>query len=77
MQGHAEAVYGVTFSPDDGAQVATASGDSTARIWDAASGSCTSTVAGHQGGLPGITFSPDRAQRATSSSDQSARISSL
>ena len=43
-QGHTEVVYRVAFSSEEGTRVATASGDKTVRIWDVASGACTSTL---------------------------------
>ena len=42
-QGHNREVTSVAFSLD-GRQLATGSGDKTARVWDLASGQCTSTL---------------------------------
>ena len=36
------------FSPD-GTRIVTASGDKTARVWDAATGKTLATLAGHEG----------------------------
>jgi len=47
-RGHDSWVYGVAFSPR-GDLIATASWDQTARIWDAATGACLATLAGHAG----------------------------
>jgi WD40 repeat protein len=46
LTGHAEAVYGVAFSPD-GRLLATASMDNTAKLWDPAAGDCLGTLTGH------------------------------
>jgi WD40 repeat protein len=65
-------VLGVAFSPD-GKQIATASQDSTARVWEVASGHELTRVT-HAGQVLGVVFSPDGNQIATASSDNTARI---
>jgi WD40 repeat protein len=49
-------VYGVAFSRD-GKTVATGSLDGSVKLWDAATGRCTATVAG-KGPIFGVAFSP-------------------
>jgi WD40 repeat protein len=63
----------VAFSPD-GAQLATASDDGTARLWDAATGTARLTLKGHTGPVARVAFSPDGAQLATASADGTIRL---
>ena len=64
---HQDTVENVAFSPD-GARILTASGDKTAKFWDAASGKLspplTIRIASH-----GAVFSPDGARILTASAD--------
>ncbi len=66
-------VLGVAFSPD-GSQVATASSDRTARVWNTESGTAPITLTGHISWVLGVAFSPDGSQMATASSDTTAKV---
>jgi energy-coupling factor transporter ATP-binding protein EcfA2 len=70
---HREGVRSAAFSPD-GARVVTASGDRSARVWDAATGKSLSPPLQHQEGVRGAAFSPDGTRVVTASWDKTARI---
>jgi WD40 repeat protein len=48
LEGHSGPVSSVAFSHDS-TRLASASGDSTVKIWDASSGACLQTLEGHSG----------------------------
>ena len=73
LRGHRALVNGVRFSPD-GARVASASSDHTARVFDAASGACIALLAGHRDDVNAVAWSPDGRRVATASFDGTARI---
>ena len=73
LAGHDDELTAVAFSPD-GTQLATASHDHTARIWDLTTGQTRTTLTGHTDWLRGVAFSPDGTQLATASDDHTARI---
>ncbi len=58
LLGHAGPVYGVAVSLD-GKRLATASGDRTAKVWDAASGEELITLSGHTRAVWSVAFSPE------------------
>jgi len=63
----------VSFGPDR-ARIVTASGDYTARIWDAGTGKEIMVLRGHRGNVNSAAFSPDGARIVTASTDGTARI---
>ena len=76
LKGHAEAVYGIAFTPD-GKNVITASFDKTLKVWDAASGKELKTFGGpqgHQGLVLAVAVSPDGQSFASGGADNTARL---
>jgi hypothetical protein len=69
LTGHEDAVLSAQFSPD-GSRIVTASGDNTARLWDAATWQCLATFAGHAIGVRSAQFSPDGSRILTASWDE-------
>ncbi len=72
-QGKRKGVEYVVFSPD-GTHIATAGGDNTARIWDAATGKELFTLVGHTQLVRTVRYSPDGKYLATASADSTAKI---
>ncbi len=73
LGGHTGGVSSVAFSPD-GARIVTASYDSTARIFDAATGRQLSLFGGQEDKLTSAAFSPDGKRVVTGSRDRTARV---
>ncbi|MEI7771516.1 MAG: hypothetical protein WCI67_16105, partial [Chloroflexales bacterium] len=73
LGGHSSAVRSAAYSPD-GRQIVTASADTTAIIWDAASGAKLTTLSGHRDAVWSAAYSPDGRQIVTASRDRTAII---
>jgi WD40 repeat protein len=72
LQGHAGPVYDVAYSPD-GNRIASASGDGTAKIWDAYTGDELLSLR-HPAEVGKVIFSPDGTQVATGAGDGMVRL---
>lgn len=73
LAGHNMGLPDIAYSPD-GALLATGSGDGTAILWDAATGSKLLTMIGHNSQIQSVAFSPDGNLLATGSEDNTAKI---
>lgn len=75
LEGHGATVNSISFSPD-GQAIATASRDSTVRLWNL-QGQTLQVFAGHQGDVYNVAFSPDGQRLATAAKDRTLRIWTL
>jgi WD40 repeat protein len=73
LEGHSGVVSSVAFSHDS-ARLASASYDSTVKIWDAYSGACLQTLEGHSSSVSSVAFSPDSTRLASASHDNTVKI---
>ena len=63
----------VSFSPCGG-RIASASRDCTIKVWEASTGTCQSTLSGHDGIVYSVCFSPDGKKIASGAKDKTVRI---
>jgi WD40 repeat protein len=74
LNGHADWVSGICFSPD-GTRLASCSYDNTVRLWDAHTGSAIGdAMVGHTAWIHSICFSPDGTRLASCSRDTTVRL---
>jgi WD40 repeat protein len=73
LKGHIRSIQALAFSPD-GRQLASASTDQTARLWNVATGECQNILRGHTAVILDVAYSPDGLQLATASYDHTARV---
>jgi WD40 repeat protein len=73
LEGHGGRIRSVTFS-QDGTMLASASDDSTVRLWNPATGAQKQTSEGHESWVTLVTFSQDGMMLASASGDSTVRI---
>jgi WD40 repeat protein len=73
LPGHIDKVNSVAISPT-GQLLASASDDSSLRLWDLANGHQIRVLRGHTGSVNCVAFSPDGQLLASASSDKSVRL---
>ncbi len=79
LRGHTGTINHVAYSPDGSVLVSAAgdwktSDDTTARVWDAETGTLLNTLEGHQASVRHVSFQPTESVLATSSHDKTVRI---
>jgi WD40 repeat protein len=73
LRAHGDRLAALCFSPD-GAFLASASADRTAKLWRVATGSLESTFSGHEDALVDVKFAPDGRMLATCALDRTIRL---
>jgi WD40 repeat protein len=73
LEGHSGDVNSVAFSHDS-TRLASASYDSTVKIWDASTGACMHTLKGHSNEVTSVAFSHDSTRLASASYDSTVKI---
>jgi dipeptidyl aminopeptidase/acylaminoacyl peptidase len=73
FSGHTDSITSIAFSPDS-KYVLTGSKDTTARLWDAATGAQVRTFSGHTSWVNSVAFSPDAKYVLTGSTDHTVKL---
>ena len=73
LEGHSHWVSSVAFSHDS-IWLASASWDSTLKMWDVSSGACLHTLEGHSSRVSSVAFSHDSIWLASASEDKTVKI---
>ncbi|MEH1869508.1 MAG: AAA-like domain-containing protein, partial [Nostoc sp.] len=73
LEGHSISVYSVVFSPD-GKTLASASADTTIKLWNRDTGKEISPLTGHSNLVNSVVFSPDGKTLASASADNTIKL---
>ncbi|MFH7024731.1 MAG: AAA-like domain-containing protein [Heteroscytonema crispum UTEX LB 1556] len=73
LEGHKSWVFSVVYSPD-GKTLASASDDSTIKLWNVATGKEISTLSGHKSSVRSVVYSPDGKTLASASDDSTIKL---
>lgn len=73
LPGHTSRIYDLAFSPD-GKLLASASGDSTVRIWNIPEGNLNKVIQGHTSHVFSVDFRSDSQRIVTAGGDRTARV---
>ncbi|MBG1244230.1 AAA-like domain-containing protein, partial [Nostoc sp. NZL] len=73
LEGHSDWVNSVVFSPD-GKTLASASADSTIKLWNRETGKEITTLTGHSSSVISVVFSPDGKTLASASWDSTIKL---
>lgn len=73
LVGHTDIIWDVEFSAD-GTKLATASRDTTIRVWNVETGELLSILRGHSDSVVDVSFSPDSSQLISGSADKTVRL---
>jgi WD40 repeat protein len=73
LAGHTNRVFACAFS-SDGSRIASASEDSTLKLWDAQTGAELATLAGHTNSVAACAFSLDGSRIVSASQDETLKL---
>jgi hypothetical protein len=76
FRGHTDVVFSTAFSPD-GNHLATASFDTTVRVWDVPAARLEKTFTGHSDFVYALAYAPDGKIIASASKDRSVRLTNV
>jgi WD40 repeat protein len=76
LTGHTNAIFDLAFSPD-GSLLATASQDTTGRLWNVATHNTTAVLTGHTVQVSSVAFSPDGKTLASGDWDGTVQLWNL